>query len=242
MMRTSSRPRRLPPKRRKRAHLRSASAARAAELACPSRRAGVGGAAVALPRHPHSRRVAARAVEPAPAACASHPPRRFRIGADRLFLPLLRISLPTRQEACAASKRNAGKHRPASSMKTAQRRTAEGDRGAMGGSPRTAVASDRKAPALAARAAHRPQGPYAVEPRSFLAWSWRRLPQAAMPSIACAPHFLRRRPAPAMLRLDAWVTPPVYTGLRRSCSPTAARRWERARSRSGRFQSLSAAN
>src|SRR5215472_11709753 len=29
---------------------------------------------------------------------------------------------------------------------------------------------------------------------------------------------------PALLRLDAWVTPPVYTGIAPSCSPTAANR------------------
>ena len=175
--------------------------------------------ALALPgRRRLSRRVAARAVEPTPAAAASRAARRLRAGADRL-LPAAAQTLAADPAGGAAASRAAP---PASStgprplMKTgsAPRRQRRPRRSG----PRTASACREliaQAEALMARAAHRPQGPLCDQGRAP-AWRGRRI---ACRRRQCARSLARRLLArgdparPRCCRLDAWVTPPVYTGI-----------------------------
>ena len=160
----------------------------------------------------------------AAAAAPSRSARRLR--------PRARSSPSCRSSACALPTRAGGAAAPGAHRRyqaparvilrgSARHHAAKGDGAALGRASRASVQLIGEAEAVLARAPHRPQGPL-CDPGGLAA---RRSsppcsPPAAMASIGCAPPS---RPAassaPSLLRLDAWVTPPVYTGRRadRAC-------------------------
>ena len=132
------------------------------------------------------------------------------------FLPLVRLSLPTRQEALRRLERHAGiKHRPASSYEDRLGATPARETAALWTVHRMRLSRliSRLKPSWPAPRTDR-KDPYAIRAALLLTVvaallaaggnGWDRL-RAAFSSGAAS--------APALLRLDAWVTPPVYTGV-----------------------------
>ncbi|MGZ8416251.1 MAG: TIGR02302 family protein, partial [Methyloceanibacter sp.] len=132
------------------------------------------------------------------------------------FLPLIRLSLPTRQEALRRLERNAGiKHRPASSYEDRLGTTPAKEAAALWSAHRARLGQliSRLKPSWPAPRTDR-KDPYAIRSALLLAVvaallatggnGWNHLRAAFSPAASSAP---------ALLRLDAWVTPPVYTGL-----------------------------
>jgi uncharacterized protein (TIGR02302 family) len=132
------------------------------------------------------------------------------------FLPLLRLSLPTRQDALRRLERHAGiKHRPASSYEDQLGATPTKETAALWAVHRQRLSHliSRLKPSWPAPRTDR-EDPYAIRAALLLGLvaallaaggnGWNRI-RAAFVSGASSP--------PALLRLDAWVTPPVYTGI-----------------------------
>jgi len=132
------------------------------------------------------------------------------------FLPLLRVSLPTRQEALRRLERHAGiKHRPASSYEDRLGATPPKETAALWAAHRERLSRliSRLKPSWPAPRTDR-EDPYAIRSALLLGVvaallasggnGWDRLRAAFSPG-ASSP--------PTLLRLDAWVTPPVYTGI-----------------------------
>ena len=132
------------------------------------------------------------------------------------FLPLIRLSLPTRQEALRRLERTAGiKHRPASSYEDRLGATPPEETAALWAAHRMRLSRlvARLKPSWPAPRTDR-KDPYAIRAALLLAVvaallatggnGWDHLRAAFSPAASSAV---------ALLRLDAWVTPPVYTGL-----------------------------
>jgi uncharacterized protein (TIGR02302 family) len=132
------------------------------------------------------------------------------------FLPLLRVSLPTRAEALRRLERSAGiKHRPASSYEDRLGATPARETAALWTLHRERLSRliGRLRPSWPAPRTDR-KDPYAIRAALLLAVvaamlaaggnGWDRLRQAFSPAASGAA---------SLLRLDAWVTPPVYTGI-----------------------------
>ena len=132
------------------------------------------------------------------------------------FLPLIRLSLPTRQEALRRLERHAGiKHRPASSYEDRLGATPARETAALWAAHRERLSRliSRLKPSWPAPRTDR-DDPYAIRAALLLGVvaallasggnGWDRLRAAFSPGASSAP---------ALLRLDAWVTPPVYTGI-----------------------------
>jgi len=132
------------------------------------------------------------------------------------FLPLIRLSLPTRAEALRRLERNADvKHRPASSYEDRLGTPPRGDTALLWAAHRARLAQlvAKLKPTWPNPRTDR-KDPYAIRAALLLVLivaalaagpnRWDRLTAAFTP----AP-----RTAAALLRLDAWVTPPVYTGV-----------------------------
>ena len=132
------------------------------------------------------------------------------------FLPLLRLSLPTRQEALRRLERHAGiKHRPASSYEDRLGATPAKETAALWAAHRERLSRliSRLKPSWPAPRTDR-EDPYAIRAALLLV-----VVAALLASGGNAFDRLRAAfapgatSAPALLRLDAWVTPPVYTGI-----------------------------
>jgi uncharacterized protein (TIGR02302 family) len=132
------------------------------------------------------------------------------------FLPLIRLPLPTRAEALRRLERNAGiKHRPASSYEDRLGTAPRGDTALLWAAHRARLGRlvAKLKPSWPNPRTDR-KDPYALRVALLLVlivaalaagpMRWDRLTAAFKP----AP-----RTATALLRLDAWVTPPVYTGI-----------------------------
>ena len=132
------------------------------------------------------------------------------------FLPLVRLSLPTRQEALRRLERQAGiKHRPASSYEDQLGATPAKETAALWALHRQRLSRliAKLKPSWPAPRTDR-EDPYAIRAALLLGVvaallasggnGWDRLRAAFNPGASSAP---------ALLRLDAWVTPPVYTGV-----------------------------
>jgi uncharacterized protein (TIGR02302 family) len=132
------------------------------------------------------------------------------------FLPLVRLSLPTRQEALRRLERHAGiKHRPASSYEDRLGATPARETAALWAAHRQRLSRliAKLKPSWPAPRTDR-EDPYAIRAALVLGVvaallasggnGWDRLRAAFSPSASSTP---------ALLRLDAWVTPPVYTGI-----------------------------
>jgi uncharacterized protein (TIGR02302 family) len=132
------------------------------------------------------------------------------------FLPLIRLSFPTRAEALRRLERTAGiKHRPASSYEDRLGTTPPKETAALWAAHRERLSRliDRLKPAWPAPRTDR-KDPYAIRAALLL------IVVAAL--LATGGNVLERlraafspglTGAPALLRLDAWVAPPVYTGI-----------------------------
>jgi uncharacterized protein (TIGR02302 family) len=131
------------------------------------------------------------------------------------FLPLIRLSVPTRAEALRHLERNADiKHRPASSYEDRLTTAPRGDTALLWAAHRVRLGQlvAKLKPSWPAPRTDR-KDPYALRVALLLTLivaalaagpdGWNRLAAAFSP----AP-----RVTAALLRLDAWVTPPVYTG------------------------------
>jgi uncharacterized protein (TIGR02302 family) len=132
------------------------------------------------------------------------------------FLPLLRLSLPTRQEALRRLERHAGiKHRPASSYEDQLGATPAKETAALWAAHRERLSRliSRLKPSWPAPRTDR-EDPYAIRAALLLV-----VVAALLASGGNAIDRLRAAFAPgatstpALLRLDAWVTPPLYTGI-----------------------------
>jgi uncharacterized protein (TIGR02302 family) len=132
------------------------------------------------------------------------------------FLPLVRVSLPTRAEALRRLERTAGiKHRPASSYEDSLGITPPRETAALWAMHRERLSRliGKLKPSWPAPRTDR-KDPYAIRAALLLGVvaallasggnGWDRLRQAFNPGASGAAQ---------LLRLDAWVTPPVYTGL-----------------------------
>ncbi len=132
------------------------------------------------------------------------------------FMPLFRIALPTRAEALRRLERNAEiKHRPASSYEDRLGTTPPKETVALWAAHRDRLARliDRLKPSWPAPRSDR-NDPYAIRAALMLGLvaaifaaggdGWNRLRAAFSPEASGAP---------SLIRLDAWVTPPVYTGM-----------------------------
>jgi uncharacterized protein (TIGR02302 family) len=132
------------------------------------------------------------------------------------FLPLIRLSLPTRPEALRRLERHAGiKHRPASSYEDRLGAIPAKETAALWAAHRTRLSRliAKLKPSWPAPRTDR-KDPYAIRAALLLGVvaallasggnGWDRLRAAFAPGASSAP---------ALLRLDAWVTPPVYTGI-----------------------------
>ncbi len=132
------------------------------------------------------------------------------------FLPLLRVSLPTRQEALRRLERHAGiKHRPASSYEDQLGTTPAKETAALWAVHRQRLSRliSRLKPSWPAPRTDR-EDPYAIRAALLLAVVAALLAAGGNVSDRLRAAFApRASSAPALLRLDAWVTPPVYTGI-----------------------------
>src|SRR5690606_35467811 len=140
----------------------------------------------------------------------------FAIAFLASFLPLFRISVPTRAEALRRLERHAGiKHRPATSYEDRLGATPPKETVALWAAHRERLARliERLKPSWPApRSDH--NDPYALRALLMLGLvaaifaaggdGWNRLRAAFSPDVSAAP---------SLIRLDAWVTPPVYTGI-----------------------------
>jgi uncharacterized protein (TIGR02302 family) len=132
------------------------------------------------------------------------------------FLPLLRVSLPTRQEALRRLERHAGiKHRPASSYEDQLGTTPAKETAALWAVHRQRLSRliSRLKPSWPAPRTDR-EDPYAIRAALLLAVVAALLAAGGNVSDRLRAAFAPgASSAPALLRLDAWVTPPVYTGI-----------------------------
>ena len=132
------------------------------------------------------------------------------------FLPLIRLSLPTREEALRRLERKANiKHRPATSYEDRLGTTPAKDTALLWAAHRKRLSRliDRLRPSWPDPRTDR-KDPYAIRALLLIGLvaalfaaggnSWDRLRSAFSPAASSAP---------SQLRLDAWVTPPVYTGV-----------------------------
>ncbi|MFO7479043.1 MAG: TIGR02302 family protein [Methyloceanibacter sp.] len=132
------------------------------------------------------------------------------------FLPLVRLQPPTRQEALRRLERTAGiKHRPASSYEDRLGATPPKETAALWSAHRTRLSNliAKLRPSWPAPRTDR-KDPYAIRAALLLVAvtamlaaggnGWDRLRQAFSSTASGAA---------SLLRLDAWVTPPVYTGV-----------------------------
>src|SRR5262245_33542098 len=132
------------------------------------------------------------------------------------FLPLLRLSLPTRQDALRRLERTAGiKHRPASSYEDRLGALPPKETAALWSAHRARLARliEKLKPSWPAPRTDR-KDPYAIRAALLLT-----LVAAFLAAGGNVSDRLRAAFSPAAsgsaatLRLDAWVTPPVYTGV-----------------------------
>jgi uncharacterized protein (TIGR02302 family) len=132
------------------------------------------------------------------------------------FLPLLRLALPTRQDALRRLERTAGvKHRPASSYEDRLGATPPKETAALWAAHRERLSRlvARLKPSWPAPRTDR-KDPYAIRAALLLT-----LVAAVLAAGGNVTDRLRAAFSPAasgttaLLRLDAWVTPPVYTGI-----------------------------
>jgi uncharacterized protein (TIGR02302 family) len=132
------------------------------------------------------------------------------------LLPLIRLPIPTRAEALRRLERNADiKHRPASSYEDRLGSTPRGDTAILWAAHRERLAKlvAKLTPSWPVPRTDR-KDPYAIRAALLLILvvaalaagpdRWSRIASAFTP----AAHT-----SSALLRLDAWVTPPVYTGM-----------------------------
>jgi uncharacterized protein (TIGR02302 family) len=132
------------------------------------------------------------------------------------FLPLVRLSLPTRQEALRRLEKHAGiKHRPASSYEDRLGTTPPKETAALWAAHRARLASliAKLRPSWPSPRTDR-KDPYAIRAALLLG-----VIAAALAAGGNIPERLRAAFTPAaagpsaLIRLDAWVTPPVYTDI-----------------------------
>jgi uncharacterized protein (TIGR02302 family) len=132
------------------------------------------------------------------------------------FLPLLRVSLPTRQDALRRLERTAGiKHRPASSYEDRLGASPPKETAALWSAHRARLARliEKLKPSWPAPRTDR-KDPYAIRAALLLT-----LVAAFLAAGGNVSDRLRAAFSPAAsgsaatLRLDAWVTPPIYTGV-----------------------------
>jgi uncharacterized protein (TIGR02302 family) len=132
------------------------------------------------------------------------------------FLPLLRLSLPTRPEALRRLERHAGiKHRPASSYEDRLGATPARETAALWSAHRMHLSRliAKLKPSWPAPRTDR-KDPYAIRAALLLT-----VVAAMLAAGGNVSERLRAAFSPAasgaiaLLRLDAWVTPPVYTGI-----------------------------
>ena len=132
------------------------------------------------------------------------------------LLPLIRFPMPTRAEALRRLERNAEiKHRPASSYEDKLGTTSRGDTALLWAAHRERLAKlvAKLKPSWPVPRTDR-KDPYAIRSALLLVLvvaalaagpdRWGRIASAFTPAA---------NTATALLRLDAWVTPPVYTGI-----------------------------
>jgi uncharacterized protein (TIGR02302 family) len=132
------------------------------------------------------------------------------------LLPLIRFPIPTRAEALRRLERNAEiKHRPASSYEDKLGTTARGDTAILWAAHRERLAKlvAKLKPSWPVPRTDR-KDPYAIRSALLLVLvvaalaagpdRWSRIASAFTPAA---------NTSTALLRLDAWVTPPVYTGI-----------------------------
>ena len=140
----------------------------------------------------------------------------FGLGLIVSFVPLLRLTLPTRAEALRRLERDAGiKHRPASSYEDRLGATPPRETQQLWATHRQRLARliDKLTPAWPKPRTDR-NDPYALRAALVLGLAAAilatggngldRLRQAFSPAATGTP---------SLIRLDAWVTPPVYTGI-----------------------------
>jgi uncharacterized protein (TIGR02302 family) len=132
------------------------------------------------------------------------------------LLPLVRFPMPSRAEALRRLERNAGiKHRPASSYEDRLSATSRGDTAILWAAHRERLARlvQKLKPSWPVPRTDR-KDPYAIRSALLLVLivamlaagsdRWGRIASAFAPAT---------QTSTALLRLDAWVTPPVYTGI-----------------------------
>ncbi|MET0667063.1 MAG: DUF4175 family protein, partial [Methyloceanibacter sp.] len=140
----------------------------------------------------------------------------FGLGLIVSFVPLLRLTLPTRAEALRRLERDAGiKHRPASSYEDRLDATPPKETQQLWATHRQRLARliDKLTPAWPKPRTDR-NDPYALRAALVLGLAAAilatggngldRLRQAFSPAATGTP---------SLIRLDAWITPPVYTGI-----------------------------
>lgn len=140
----------------------------------------------------------------------------FALALALSFLPLIRLSLPTREEALRRLERKADiKHRPASSYEDRLGTTPGKETALLWAAHRERLSRliGRLKPSWPEPRTDR-KDPYAIRAALLIALvaalfaaggnGWDRLRAAFSPAASIAP---------SLLRLDAWVTPPVYTGV-----------------------------
>jgi uncharacterized protein (TIGR02302 family) len=140
----------------------------------------------------------------------------FGLALAASFIPLIRLPLPTRAEALRRLEKTAGiKHRPASSYEDRLGTSPRADTALLWAAHRERLAKlvAKLKPSWPAPRIDR-KDPYALRVALLLTLiavglaagpdRWSRLASAFNPAPAMAT---------ALLRLDAWVTPPVYTGI-----------------------------
>jgi uncharacterized protein (TIGR02302 family) len=132
------------------------------------------------------------------------------------FLPLIRLSLPTRADALRRLERTAGiKHRPASSYEDRLGGTAPSETAALWAAHRTRLSRliDRLKPSWPAPRTDR-KDPYAIRAALLLGVVAALLASGGSGFDRIRAAFTPGASVPVpLLRLDAWVTPPVYTGI-----------------------------
>jgi uncharacterized protein (TIGR02302 family) len=133
------------------------------------------------------------------------------------FLPLVRLVVPTRIEALRRLERNANiKHRPASSYEDQLGTTAAPETAMLWATHRKRLARlvAKLKPSWPAPRTDR-NDPYAIRVLLLLGLIVAALAAGAdsRPRLAAAFSPAASNTTTALLRLDAWVTPPIYTGL-----------------------------
>ncbi len=132
------------------------------------------------------------------------------------FVPLVRLALPTRTEALRRLERNAKvKHRPASSYEDQLGATPPAETALLWAVHRKRLAQlvARLKPTWPAPRTDR-KDPYAIRAALFLALIVAALAAGGDSATRLASAFSPAAgTATALLRLDAWVTPPIYIGM-----------------------------